>query len=172
MFPVAQWGQLQRGMPPVQSSVMRIRLTTHADVDSWTALRAALWPEEDTARLRDDVEAYFEGVIPVAMLAAVFLAEAPSGEIVGMLELSLRPYADGCDSSPVPYVEGWYVAEAYRRQGVGAALLKAAQDWARERDYTEMASDALLDNTDSERAHKALGFTEIERAIRFRKTLI
>jgi hypothetical protein len=34
-----------------------------------------------------------------------------------------------------------------------------------------MVSDALLDNVVSERAHAALGFVEIERAIRFRKAL-
>ena len=37
--------------------------------------------------------------------------------------------------------------------------------------YSEMASDALLENTISERAHAAVGFEEVERAIRFRKTL-
>lgn len=150
---------------------MKIRPATNTDANAWSALPAGLWPEEDTAHLRDDVEAYFDGVVPVAMMAAVFLAEAETGAIVGMLELSLRPYADGCEISPVPYVEGWYVAEEHRRQGIGAALVKAAEDWAREGGYTEMASDASLDNMASERAHKALGFAEVERAIRFRKVL-
>jgi aminoglycoside 6'-N-acetyltransferase I len=50
-------------------------------------------------------------------------------------------------------------------------LVKAAEDWAIVRGYTEIASDALLENTISERAHKALGFAEVERAIRFRKGL-
>ena len=105
------------------------------------------------------------------MMSAAFLAENDAGTLVGMLELSLRPYADGCDSSPVPYVEGWYVAPKSRRQGVGAALVKAAEDWVIVQGYSEMASDALLENTISERAHKALGFAEVERAIRFRKDL-
>jgi aminoglycoside 6'-N-acetyltransferase I len=88
-----------------------------------------------------------------------------------MLELSLRPYADGCDSSPVPFIEGWYVAEDARRGGIGGALVKAAEEWALDNGYTEIASDALLENIESERAHKALGFEEVERAIRFRKEL-
>lgn len=88
-----------------------------------------------------------------------------------MLELSLRPYADGCDSSPVPFVEGWYVAPEARRMGVGAALVRATERWALDNGYSEMASDALLENTGSERAHKAVGFEEVERAIRFRKDL-
>lgn len=150
---------------------MNVRLATKADADSWSALRAALWPEEDSQRLRADVQGFFGGEIPETMLVAVFLAEADDGTLAGMLELSLRPYADGCESSPVPYVEGWYVAESFRRRSVGAMLVKAAEEWAQERGHTEMASDALLENTISERAHKSLGFDEVERAIRFRKAL-
>jgi aminoglycoside 6'-N-acetyltransferase I len=93
------------------------------------------------------------------------------GAIVGMLELSLRPYADGCESSPVPFIEAWYVGPEARRRGVGGSLVRAAEQWALENGYREMASDALLDNTESERAHKAVGFEEVERAIRFRKVL-
>jgi hypothetical protein len=34
-----------------------------------------------------------------------------------------------------------------------------------------MASDALLENTVSHRAHEALGFVEVERAVHYRKNL-
>ena len=89
-----------------------------------------------------------------------------------MLELSLRPYADGCDSSPVPFVEAWYVAPDARRVAASAARSCGRRSNGPLREgYTEMASDALLENTISERAHAALGFEEVERAIRFRKTL-
>jgi aminoglycoside 6'-N-acetyltransferase I len=150
---------------------MKIKLATQADAAGWTALRATLWPEADAPQLRAEVDAFFLSEIPQAMLAAVFLADNEQGTLVGVLELSLRPYADGCESSPVPFIEGWYVAPKSRRQGVGAALVKAAEDWSLEQGYNEMASDALLENTISERAHKALGFDEVERAIRFRKEL-
>ena len=150
---------------------MKIKLATQADAGGWSVLRAALWPETDARQLRVEVDAFFLSEIPQAMLAAVFLAENDSGTLVGMLELSLRPYADGCESSPVPFVEGWYVAPRSRQRGVGGALVKAAENWAIVQGYSEMASDALLENTISERAHKALGFDEVERAIRFRKEL-
>jgi aminoglycoside 6'-N-acetyltransferase I len=49
--------------------------------------------------------------------------------------------------------------------------MAAAEQWARERGYAEIASDAVIDNHVSERAHLALGFAEVERAIHFRKEL-
>ena len=150
---------------------MHVRPATRQDAAAWSALRAALWPEGDAIELRAEVEAFFLGEVPPTLIAAVFLAESDSGTLVGMLELSLRPYADGCESSPVPFVEGWYVAPRCRRQGVGSALVNAAEHWAMGQGYTEMASDALLENTISEHAHKALGFAEVERVIRFRKEL-
>jgi aminoglycoside 6'-N-acetyltransferase I len=150
---------------------MKIRLATNADAAAWAVLRHALWPDADAGVLADETLAFLSGETPPAMLAAVLVAAASDGALLGMIELSLRPYADGCESSPVPYIEGWYVVEGHRGRGIGAALVKAAEDWAVGRGHSEIASDALLENAISERAHKALGFAEVERAIRFRKVL-
>jgi GNAT superfamily N-acetyltransferase len=56
---------------------------------------------------------------------------------------------------PVGYIEGWYVAEDYRQHGVGKKLLSEAEDWARSQKCVEMASDAIIDNERSQRAHEA-----------------
>jgi aminoglycoside 6'-N-acetyltransferase I len=148
-----------------------IRLATKADTDAWLAMRAALWPDADVDELRGEVTAFFMDESRPNLPYCVFVAEAQGGTLLGMLELSLRPYADGCESSPVPFIEGWYVVPDARRQGVGGALVRAAEQWALAHGYAEMASDALLENHVSERAHAALGFEEVERAIRFRKSL-
>src|SRR5215469_17171397 len=108
-------------------------------------MRRALWPEADTGELAEEVAAYFAGQ---GALAMVMLCEAEDAEPIGMIELSLRSHADGCRSSPVPFVEGWYVAPDARRQGVGAALMEAAEAWARAGGYSELASDTQLDNED------------------------
>ncbi|MEO8577085.1 MAG: GNAT family N-acetyltransferase, partial [Gemmatimonadales bacterium] len=79
--------------------------------------------------------------------------------------------ADGCLSSPVGYVEAWYVDPDVRRGGHGTALMRAAEDWARERGYTEMASDALIDNVVSHQAHERIGYSEVDRVITYRKDL-
>jgi len=147
---------------------MRIRLIGPGDMGTWCRMRRALWPDAAERDLIREAEAYFDGA---SFLEAVFLGEAPSDEPLGMLELSLRSVAEGCRTTPVPYVEGWYVVPEARRRGVGRDLVAAAETWARDRGYTEIASDALIDNPVSERAHLALGFEEVERAIHFRKDL-
>jgi aminoglycoside 6'-N-acetyltransferase I len=147
---------------------VRVRMAGPADAAAWHELRCALWPDEDGSALEREVEEHFAGA---GLLDAVFLAEARPGEVLGMLELALRRYADGCASSPVPYVEGWYVVPDARRQGLGRRLVAAAEAWARERGHAEIASDALIENRISARAHRALGFEEVKRLIIFRKDL-
>jgi aminoglycoside 6'-N-acetyltransferase I len=93
------------------------------------------------------------------------------GRLGGYVEVGTRPYADGCDSSPVAYVEAWYVDEDLRRQGWGGRLFAAVEEWARVHGHSELASGALLDNEPSIAAHKSLGFIEVERQVHFAKRL-
>ena len=147
---------------------IRIRPIGPSDLEAWCGMRQALWPDADAKELRGEAEAY---IAHGSGLAAVLLAEAAAGEPLGMLELSLRSHAEGCRAGPAPYIEAWYVARQARRQGVGRALVTAAEQWARARGYREIASDTQLGNGLGERAHVALGFAEVERAIHFRKDL-
>jgi aminoglycoside 6'-N-acetyltransferase I len=101
----------------------------------------------------------------------VFVAVRENGELGGFLEGGLRKYAEGCDTSPVGYIEGWFVDDDLRGQGIGGALVQAVEAWAREQGYTEIASDTWLDNETSIRAHLALGYEESERLVHFRKSL-
>ena len=50
--------------------------------------------------------------------------------------------------------------------------MRAAEDWARARGCAEMASDALIDNSESEKAHAALGFEIVDRCVHFRKSAV
>jgi len=135
-------------------------------------MRALLWPdgsyEEHLGELEEGPSAWGPPGLPVAWL----VAEEVHGLLIGFLEASLRSHADGCDlKQPVGYVEGWFVREEDRGKGIGAALMRAAEDWARAEGCIEMASDALIDNSLSEKAHTALGFQIVDRCIRFRKPL-
>ena len=149
---------------------MLVRALEPRDLDAWAAMRGALWPDEDIEELRRECADYCTPGTS-RLLEAIFVAETSGGALRGFVELSLRPYADGCRSSPVPFVEGWYVAPGARREGVGGALIAAGEAWAKDGGYTEIASDALIENIISIGAHAALGFEEVERAVRFRKTL-
>jgi len=71
----------------------------------------------------------------------------------------------------VACLEGIYVKPAYRRRGIARALCERVAAWARKLGASELASDALLDNTDSHAMHRALGFTETQRVVFFRRTL-
>jgi GNAT superfamily N-acetyltransferase len=72
---------------------------------------------------------------------------------------------------PEHRAEGIYVKEPNRRQDVARALIEAVEKWTRGRGCSELASDAWIDNANSHRMHAALGFSETERVVYFRKNL-
>ena len=138
-------------------------------------MRVALWPDGAEATHRAEAARFLDNPARSvgSMPEAVLVAGAPDDEsrLVGFVELSRRLHAEGCTTSPVGFLEGWYVAPEYRRRGIGAALVAASEAWARELGCTEFASDALADNVVSQTAHKALGFEEVEVIRCFRKAL-
>ena len=138
-----------------------------ADADAWAALRAELWPDEDGALMRAEARTHFAGK---PLYPAIFVAEE-RGALIGFVEASIRSHAEGCYNGPAPFVEGWFVSAQARKRGVGRALIAAVEDWARAQGFTELASDATLENVRSHAAHAALGFEEVERLVAFRKDL-
>jgi methyltransferase (TIGR00027 family) len=138
-------------------------------VERWVDLRHALWPDQPRDELAAEARAYLAG--HGFMLETVLVAVDETTAIAGFAELSLRPYAEGCATTPVAFLEGWFVAPEMRGRGAGRALVRAAEAWARARGCREMASDTTLDNTSSAAAHAALGFEEVEQIRCFRKSL-
>lgn len=101
-----------------------------------------------------------------------FLGRNAAGEAVGFAEAALRnDYVNGCDTSPVAFLEGLYVAESSRRLGVGRGLIEAVEACVRSMGCSELASDTLLGNTAAHDVHAALDFEETERVVYFRKVL-
>lgn len=150
---------------------MVIRHVEPRDRAEWLRLLLALYERTHESDHLPGIDAFFAGGESESLLpSAVFVAERPDGRLAGVLELAVREYAEGCEGA-TPYVESWFVDPDVRRSGVGRALLAAAERWARAHGYYELASDALLDNVASQRAHAAVGFEEVERAVHFRKKL-
>lgn len=144
-----------------------IRSVKPSDAEQWLAMRRSLWPETPEPQHRQEMAMMLSD--PERL--AVYVCQDAQGALLGFAEVSLRAWAEGCATSPVGYLEGWFVAPHARRQGIGRRLVWAAEQWARSRACTEMASDTELGNRVSEAAHLRLGYQVAARVTAFRKGL-
>lgn len=143
-----------------------IRRATPADKSEWLRMRQELWPYE----LRENLEGDLDDLLADSD-AGIFVASNADGKLVAFIEAGLRDYGEGCETSPVGYIEAWYVDPHVRGQKLGTELVLAAEGWAREKGMTEMASDTWLDNEVSIAAHLKMGYQETERLVHFMKKL-
>jgi aminoglycoside 6'-N-acetyltransferase I len=148
----------------VKSAVIeRCRAET---LDDLLRLRRLLWPDDAYA-----------GKPPTWLNSddgngLAFIARDRTGEAIGFAEATLRhDPVNGCDTSPVLFLEGIYVLPAHRRNGVAKAMCEAVEAWGRALGCSEFASDALLHNVAGHAFHAAAGFEERERVVAFRKLL-
>jgi aminoglycoside 6'-N-acetyltransferase I len=158
----------------VPMDIVQIRSAQVSDLDQLAGLREALWPQSSAAEHAKELELVLGGKADLLLTTpiTIFVAEASEGMLIGFVEVDLRSHADGCNPSrPVGYLEGWYVAEDQRHRGIGGKLLAKAEQWARSHKCVEMASDALIDNEVSQRAHEALGYEVVDRCVHYRKKL-
>jgi len=125
-------------------------------------MRFALWPDQTEEDMHDWLR---------REASCVLVAERDGAALCGFIEVGERVFADGCSTSPVGYVEGWWVDPDVRRTGLGRALMGAAEAWCRARGYRELASDAETANEASQRAHEACGFGEAARIVVMKKNL-
>lgn len=144
---------------------IEIRKVTHAEKDAWFQMRKGVWPEAEDEYLLFDMDEVLASATNRIFMA--FVEDKP----VGMIEASIREYAEGCDTSPVGYIEAWFVYSEFRKTGVAGELVRVAENWAREKGCTEMGSDTWLENEASIRAHTKLGYAEVERLVHFSKNL-
>ena len=133
-------------------------------------MRKSLYSHPDIAEIDEWFDATESGGTHLVGVA-VLVVDRGDGALAGFVEIGSRNYADGCDSTPVAYLEGWYVDPDVRRTGLGASIVTSAERWAVRNGFSEMASDTELDNEVSLKAHLASGFEEVERQICFRKRL-
>ena len=153
---------------------MRIRSAHISDLHQLAHLCEALWPTSSATEHAQELHLILQGnaALVLTMPIEIFVADEPDGTLVGFVEVDLRSHADGCNpSQPVGYIEGWYVAEDHRHQGIGKKLLERAEDWARSHKCAEIASDALINNEVSQHAHEALGYEVVDRCVHYRKRL-
>jgi aminoglycoside 6'-N-acetyltransferase I len=143
-----------------------IRRATYEDKPGWLGLRQQLWPDAPVEYLNFDLDKRLSDPD-----YAVFVAWRDEEGLNGFIEVGLRAHGEGCETSPVGYIEAWYVDEQTRGQKLGRELVYAAEQWAREKGCREMASDTWLENESSIAAHIRLGYAEVERLVHFVKRL-
>ena len=143
-----------------------IRRATPGDKHEWLRMRHGLWPEAPIEYLALDLDDLLEDED-----TAIFMAFNENGQPVGFIEVSLRSFAEGCETSPVGYIEAWFVGELVRGQKLGGDLVHTAEHWAHEKGCSEMASDTWLENEGSIAAHLQLGYHEADRLVHFVKRL-
>lgn len=143
-----------------------IRKAEIKDLHILSELACQLWPDNTVEEMCSELADMI-----AKPDAAFFLAYADE-TAVGFAQCQLRyDYVEGTDSSPVGYLEGIYVADGYRKQGVAKELLSACETWAKEKGCTEFASDCELDNVQSLQFHLNVGFEEANRIICFTKKI-
>ncbi len=129
-------------------------------------LALLLWP----AHTFDELANEMCGLINSAQ-NAVFLAYHED-RAIAFVQCSLRyDYVEGSESSPVGYLEGIFVRDEFRGQGVASALLEHSMNWSREQGCIEFASDCELSNQQSLQFHLHSGFAEANRIICFIRKL-
>jgi GNAT superfamily N-acetyltransferase len=99
---------------------------------------------------------------------AIFVAQAPTGEVIGWIHVSVTRLLE------VPLraeVNGLVVGEAYRSSGAGARLLGEAEAWAHKKKCVNMS---VRSNVIRDRAHKFYerqGYEHCKTQKAFRKRL-
>ncbi|ECC8923086.1 cryptic aminoglycoside N-acetyltransferase AAC(6')-Iy/Iaa [Salmonella bongori] len=143
---------------------MEIRKMNKTDLEHWRELRKQLWPgHPDDAHLADGEE-----ILQADHLTSFIALDG--GVVIGFADASIRhDYVNGCDSSPVAFLEGIFVLPSCRQRGVAKQLIAAVEQWGAANGCLEMASDTSPENTVSQSVHQALGFEETERVIFYRK---
>ena len=142
-----------------------LRRVMQEDKAEWFRMRKGIWPDVPDNYMTFDMDRLLANV-------DYFVIFACDGDRpIGLTEAGIRDYGEGCETSPVGYLEGWFVQEEYRGKRIAGLMTQAAENWMREKGCTEVASDTWLDNEPSIRAHLNMGYHEVERLVHFVKRL-
>lgn len=134
------------------------------DLSLLANMAVKMWQDSSALELEEEFKEIIHNDNAVVFIK--FVDEKP----IGFAQCQLRfDYVEGTQNSPVGYLEGIFVLERYRNNGYAKELLTACEQWAKEKNCSEFASDCELYNHNSYKFHMAAGFTEANRIICFKK---
>lgn len=141
-----------------------IKQATKTDLEILSILAIHLWQDSTASELKEDFKQIINNDNAVVFIK--FVDEKP----IGFAQCQLRTdYVEGTETSPVGYLEGIFILKEYRHKGYAKELLNTCEKWAKDKNCLEFASDCELDNYNSHKFHMAVGFTEANRIICFKK---
>ncbi len=98
----------------------------------------------------------------------VLVAADMAGAVVGCVHIGRLMSLDADLSGQIL---GLVVAERVRRQGVGRALMAAAEVWARERKCTKVILRSSVRRTEAHAFYERIGYTNLKTQYAFGKDL-
>jgi ribosomal protein S18 acetylase RimI-like enzyme len=156
-----------------------VRAATIDDYDSLCALYLeadalhhegspdAFAPPAKPPRSRDYIESALSGGLSTILVSQ----DTDSGGVTGMVRLVIRPASShpALMGHGVGWVEELVVLESHKRQGIGAALMSAAQRWFRDRGITETRLVVWEFNRDAIAFYERLSYKSLTRTMRLRQ---
>jgi GNAT superfamily N-acetyltransferase len=127
-------------------------------VEVWGPVAGRMPDQDETGRLAQ------EGAASIARIAADpdqrLLVARIDGHVAGAVHLS-RGSVSPVHSDAAVYVMHLHVLDAFRRHGVGRALLEATVTWAEEKDTGHIVTAASVSSRDANRFMARLGLAQI-----------
>lgn len=143
-----------------------VRVATQKDIETISKMAINVFTNSKEQELKVE----FENLLKDKNVCLIVKEE--KNQIVGFAQVGLRvDYVEGCETSPVGYLEGIFVMPPYRNKGYAKELIKYAESWAKEKGCSEFASDCELENLESFAFHLSIGFEEQNRIICFKKNI-
>lgn len=145
---------------------MRISAVTREQFSVWKRMRQAVYSDLEPQFHDEEMNCLFS-----SGQAGCFLAWSDEGDAIGLLEITLRNFVDGCIGSPVGYIEGIYLDPDHRGAGHGSRLVDFACEWFESRGCKDMATDAEITNSEAQAFYRRHGFRERWHVVGFTKSL-
>lgn len=97
-----------------------------------------------------------------------FIVAESDGRVLGWVHVEV---SESVDTGVFAHVAGLVVDRAYRRQGIGAALMAEAEGWARQQGCAVIRLRSSSTRTPAHRFYEGLGYSNVKTQYSFVKAL-